>query len=88
MGELHLEIIVDRMRRDLSRSQPGRTAGCLQRSVPESIEHREVLKKQTGGRGKFADIVFEFGPVMQNGKQKIPISISICKRSVWWINPT
>ena len=64
MGELHLEIILDRLRRefDLEVNQ-----GAPQVSYREAItklvsSHRTVFKKQTGGRGKFADIIFDFGP--------------------------
>src|SRR4029450_13632043 len=63
MGELHLEIIVDRMRREFKvEVNQGAPQVAYKEAFQKSIEHREVLKKQTGGRGKFADIVFEFGP--------------------------
>jgi elongation factor G len=63
MGELHLEIIVDRMRREFKvEINQGAPQVAYKESFAISIEHREVLKKQSGGRGKFADIVFEFGP--------------------------
>jgi elongation factor G len=63
MGELHLEIIVDRMRREFKvEVNQGAPQVAYKEAFGQSIEHREVLKKQTGGRGKFADIVFEFGP--------------------------
>jgi len=63
MGELHLEIIVDRMRREFKvEVNQGAPQVAYKEAFKASIEHREVLKKQTGGRGKFADIVFEFGP--------------------------
>ena len=63
MGELHLEIIVDRMRREFKvEVNQGAPQVAYKEAFKATIEHREVLKKQTGGRGKFADIVFEFGP--------------------------
>jgi elongation factor G len=63
MGELHLEIIVDRMRREFKvEVNQGAPQVAYKEAFGTSIEHRETLKKQTGGRGKFADIVFEFGP--------------------------
>src|SRR5690606_26777623 len=63
MGELHLEIIIDRMRREFKvEINQGAPMVAYKEAFRASVEHREVLKKQTGGRGKFADIVFEFGP--------------------------
>ena len=63
MGELHLEIIVDRMRREFKvEINQGAPQVAYKEAFKNTIEHREVLKKQTGGRGKFADIVFEIGP--------------------------
>ena len=63
MGELHLEIIIDRMRRefnvDVNQAAP---LVAYKESLTKTTEHREVYKKQSGGRGKFADIVFEIGP--------------------------
>jgi elongation factor G len=63
MGELHLEIIVDRMRREFKvEVNQGAPQVAYKEAFQASVQHRETLKKQTGGRGKFADIVFEFGP--------------------------
>ncbi len=63
MGELHLEIIVDRMRREFKvEINQGAPQVAYKEAFTNKIEHREVLKKQTGGRGKFADIQFEIGP--------------------------
>jgi elongation factor G len=63
MGELHLEIIVDRMRREFKvEVNQGAPQVAYKEAFSQKIEHREVLKKQTGGRGKFADIIFEIGP--------------------------
>ncbi len=63
MGELHLEIIVDRMKREFKvEINQGAPQVAYKEAFQATVEHREVLKKQTGGRGKFADIVFELGP--------------------------
>src|SRR6476469_9351605 len=63
MGELHLEIIVDRMRREFKvEINQGAPQVAYKEAFTPKVEHRETLKKQTGGRGKFADIVFEIGP--------------------------
>jgi elongation factor G len=63
MGELHLEIIIDRMRREFKvEINQGAPQVAYKESLTKNAEHREVYKKQTGGRGKFADIVFELGP--------------------------
>ena len=63
MGELHLEIIVDRMKREFKvEINQGNPQVAYKEAFTKTIEHREVLKKQTGGRGKFADIEFEIGP--------------------------
>jgi elongation factor G len=63
MGELHLEIIVDRMRREFKvEINQGNPQVAYKEAFGMTIEHREVLKKQSGGRGKFADIQFSIGP--------------------------
>lgn len=63
MGELHLEIIVDRMKREFKvEVNQGAPMVAYKEAFKATVEHREVLKKQSGGRGKFADIVFEIGP--------------------------
>ncbi len=63
MGELHLEIIVDRMKREFKvEVNQGAPQVAYKEAFQATIEHREILKKQTGGRGKFADIVFELRP--------------------------
>ncbi|AEI47122.1 elongation factor G [Runella slithyformis] len=63
MGELHLEIIIDRMRREFKvEVNQGAPQVAYKEAITKNVEHREVYKKQTGGRGKFADIVFELGP--------------------------
>ena len=66
MGELHLEIIVDRMKREFKVDvNQGAPQVAYKEAFNSTIEHREVLKKQSGGRGKFADIYFEFGPAQE-----------------------
>ena len=63
MGELHLEIIIDRMRREFKvEVNQGAPQVAYKEAITKKVEHREVYKKQSGGRGKFADIVFELGP--------------------------
>ena len=68
MGELHLDIIVDRLRRefkvDVNQGQPQVE---YKEAITASTDHREVYKKQSGGRGKFADIVFTLEPA-EEGK--------------------
>ncbi len=63
MGELHLDIIVDRLRREFGvEINQGAPQVNYREAVTKSTSHREVFKKQTGGRGKFADIQIEIGP--------------------------
>ena len=64
MGELHLDIIVDRMRREFKvELNQGEPQVEYKEALTKTAEHREVYKKQSGGRGKFGDIVFEMGKV-------------------------
>ncbi|MBI4947547.1 MAG: elongation factor G [Bacteroidetes bacterium] len=64
MGELHLEIIVDRLKREFKvEVNQGAPQVNYKEAINATIEHREVYKKQTGGRGKFADIEFTVSPV-------------------------
>jgi elongation factor G len=68
MGELHLEIIIDRMRREFNvEINQGAPQVAFKEALTKNFTHREVYKKQTGGRGKFADISFELGP-REDGK--------------------
>ena len=63
MGELHLDIIVDRLRREFKvEVNQGKPQVEYKEAITRSADHREVYKKQSGGRGKFADIVFTIGP--------------------------
>ena len=63
MGELHLDIIVDRLRREFGVDiNQGAPQVNYKEAITGTVQHREVFKKQTGGRGKFADIIVEIGP--------------------------
>ncbi len=63
MGELHLDIIVDRLRREFGVDiNQGAPQVNYKETITGTVTHREVFKKQTGGRGKFADIIVEIGP--------------------------
>jgi elongation factor G len=63
MGELHLEIIVDRLRREFKvEINQGAPQVAYKETITKQVTHREVYKKQSGGRGKFADIQFEILP--------------------------
>ena len=63
MGELHLDIIVDRLRREFGvEINQGAPQVNYKEAITTSVQHRELFKKQTGGRGKFADIIVEIGP--------------------------
>ena len=63
MGELHLEIIVDRLRREFKvECNQGRPLVSYKEAITKPVELREVYKKQTGGRGKFADIIVRIEP--------------------------
>ncbi len=64
MGELHLEILVDRLRREFKvEVNEGEPQVEYKEALTKTTKHRETYKKQSGGRGKFGDIVFEMGPV-------------------------
>jgi len=64
MGELHLEIIIDRLRREFKvECNQGRPQVSYKETITKMVELREVYKKQSGGRGKFADIIVKVGPV-------------------------
>ncbi|MDP2423414.1 MAG: elongation factor G [Bacteroidales bacterium] len=63
MGELHLDIILDRLKREFRiEVNKGNPQVAYKEAFTIGVKHREVYKKQTGGRGKFADIVFVLGP--------------------------
>jgi len=63
MGELHLDIIMDRLKREFKvEVNQGAPQVAYKESVNSLVDHKEVYKKQSGGKGKFADILFELGP--------------------------
>lgn len=69
MGELHLEIILDRLKREFKvECNQGAPQVNYKESITGTVTHREVYKKQSGGRGKFADIVVTISPV-DEGKE-------------------
>ena len=64
MGELHLDIILDRLKREFDvECNQGAPQVAYKEAITALVEHREVYKKQSGGRGKFADIKFDISPV-------------------------
>lgn len=64
MGELHLDIIIDRLKREFKvECNQGAPQVAYKETITGSVEHRQVFKKQSGGRGKFADISFKLSPV-------------------------
>ena len=63
MGELHLEIIIDRLKREFKvECNQGRPQVAYKETITQTVTLREVYKKQSGGRGKFADIIVKVGP--------------------------
>ena len=71
MGELHLEIIVDRMRREFKvECNQGAPQVAYKEAITTRIEHREIYKKQSGGRGKFADIQVVLEPIPEDSEVK------------------
>jgi len=69
MGELHLDIIVDRLKREFKvECNQGAPQVNYKEAITRNNTHRETYKKQTGGRGKFADIQFEIGPADEDWK--------------------
>ncbi|MDH5365732.1 MAG: elongation factor G [Cyclobacteriaceae bacterium] len=63
MGELHLDIIIDRLKREFKvEINQGAPQVAYKEAIQATVEHKEVYKKQSGGKGKFADISFEIGP--------------------------
>jgi elongation factor G len=67
MGELHLDILIDRMKREFKvEVNVGEPQVEYKEALTNSASHREVYKKQTGGRGKFADIIFDISPAEED----------------------
>ena len=70
MGELHLDIIIDRLKREFKvECNQGRPQVNYKEAITKTVELREVYKKQSGGRGKFADIIVTVGPVDEDWTQ-------------------
>jgi len=92
MGELHLEIIVDRLRREFKvEVNQGEPQVNYREALTKSVEHREKLKKQSGGSGLFADMEFELGPATEeflesddfkSGKEKLEFDWKIVGGSI------
>lgn len=69
MGELHLDILLDRIRREFGvECNSGSPVVSYREAITGTVHHRETLKKQTGGKGQFADIEFEISPADENVK--------------------
>ena len=70
MGELHLDIIIDRLRREFKvECNQGKPQVNYKEAITKTVNLREVYKKQSGGRGKFADIIVNVGPVDEDYKE-------------------
>ncbi len=70
MGELHLDIIIDRLKREFKvECNQGKPQVNYKEAITKAVNLREVYKKQSGGRGKFADIIVEVGPVDEDFTQ-------------------
>ena len=73
MGELHLEILVDRLKREFKvEVNQGAPQVAYKETITKTVQHRETFKKQSGGKGKFADITFEIGP----GADDAPVGLT------------
>ena len=71
MGELHLDIIIDRIKREFNvEVNQGKPQVAYREALTTTIAHREIHKKQSGGRGQFADIQFKIGPVIEREEDK------------------
>jgi elongation factor G len=83
MGELHLEIIVDRLRREFGvEANQGAPQVAYKEAIKGTVSHRETYKKQSGGRGKFADMQFEMGPAIheEEGQEEIPSGLQFINK--------
>ena len=70
MGELHLDIIIDRLKREFKvECNQGKPQVNYKEAITKTVNLREVYKKQSGGRGKFADIIVNVGPVDEDFKE-------------------
>ena len=78
MGELHLEVLIDRLRREFSvECNQGQPRVAYKEAIFSATDHREVYKKQSGGRGKFADIVIKIGPVSEAETEGLEFKSSV-----------
>ena len=78
MGELHLEVLIDRLRREFSvECNQGQPRVAYKEAIFGTSEHREVYKKQSGGRGKFADIIVKIGPATDAEKEGLEFESSV-----------
>jgi len=69
MGELHLEVLIDRLKREFRlECNRGTPQVAYKEAITNTVEHREIFKKQTGGHGKFADILIRISPADENIK--------------------
>ena len=85
MGELHLEIIVDRLRREFKvECNQGEPQVSYREALTQSVEHREKLKKQTGGSGLFADMQFELGPASEEFLESDDFKLGKTKLEFEW----
>jgi elongation factor G len=70
MGELHLEVIVDRLKREFKvEVNQGQPQVSYREAITAAVKHKEVYKKQTGGRGKFAHVEIEFEPLPEDSEE-------------------
>ena len=78
MGELHLDIIVERLKREFKvEANQGRPQVSYKEAIANTVQVRQVYKKQTGGRGKFADILVEVGPGDPNSETPLQFEDSV-----------
>ena len=78
MGELHLEVLIDRLKREFGvECNQGQPRVAYKEAIFSTTEHREVYKKQSGGRGKFADIIVKIGPVTEEETDGLEFKSSV-----------
>ena len=78
MGELHLEVLIDRMKREFNvECNQGQPRVAYKEAIFAEADHREVYKKQSGGRGKFADIIVKIGPSPEPEKEGLLFKSSV-----------
>jgi elongation factor G len=78
MGELHLEVLIDRLKREFQvECNEGQPRVAYKEAIFSETQHREIYKKQSGGRGKFADIVVKVGPATDQEKEGLEFKSSV-----------